>query len=126
VKRTARDLGVWREDEWQRHAVAVERPWQAGSGRPVADRLPVQSRPGLIGRIPRAPGARDAKRADVAGDLQALQNRKSVKAGSCGNRGVGEAKVLEIAAVVSVAVRAVGANRTGIWKGAFLQRSAQP
>ena len=49
-----------------------------------------------------------------------------MKAGSGDDRRVGEAKVLEIAAVVSMAVRTVGANRRGIRKAARRQLGVLP
>ena len=91
--------------------IVVERPREACSGRPVGDRLGIQSGAGLVGRIPGTPRAGYGQCADVACDLLALEFGEAVKTGPGDDGRVGEAEVLEIAAIVSMAVRTVGADQ---------------
>src|SRR5437870_2606892 len=115
------------ETVWTRRKALAGRQAKGCQSRRTFRRIHCSGKPGPTRpEGARAPRAGNGQRADIACDLPALEIRKPMKTGSGDNRGVGEAKVFEITAVVSVAIRTAGANLRGIWEGAGLELGAQP
>ena len=92
----------------ERIGVVREDPSKAGASGPVGGGLAIEAGAGLVGRVPGAAGVGQRKAANVAGDLFALERRESVKARTRDDAGVGEIEILEVAAVLRVAVGASG------------------
>src|SRR3974390_1034677 len=97
----------------QRVGVVGKNPCEARARGPVGDGLVIETRAGLVGRVPGTAGIREWEAANVAGDLFALERREAVETRAGDDAGVGEVEIFEVAAVFGGAVGAGGANAGG-------------